>query len=216
MQSNTKIHTIGDSHSYFGWDNIPNVVNHYLSGRLCYSVGRDGLDLCAPGYNINSGDTLVFCFGEIDCRCHVNKHISPDITYMAVIDNIVTKYFEQIKKSVDKLNETNGVNGLHVYIYNVVPPVRKATTCENKSYPFLGSDDDRKNYTLYFNTRLKELCNKYEFTFFDVYDKYTCADGFIKRELSDGHVHIKNGVYIREFVDNSILSIKSDNPHANL
>ena len=43
-----KIHTIGDSHSYFGWDNIPNVTNHYLSGRLCHSVGRDGLDLCAP------------------------------------------------------------------------------------------------------------------------------------------------------------------------
>ena len=204
-----KIHTIGDSHSYFGWDNIPNVTNHYLRDRLCHSVGRDGLDLCAPGYNIKSGETLIFCFGEIDCRCHVNKHIRTDFTYMDVIDNIVTKYFAQVKIAVDNLCEKSGVTDIQVCIYNIVPAVRKSTTRENKSFPFLGSDADRKSYTLYFNTRLKELCVEYGFVFFDVYDKYTCADGFIKSELSDGHVHIKNGIHIREFIDNSLLSIKS-------
>ena len=211
-----KIHTIGDSHSYFGWDNIPNVTNHYLCDRLCHSVGRDGLDLCAPEYKIESGETLIFCFGEIDCRCHVNKHIRPDFTYMEVIDNIVTKYFAQVKIAVDNLYAKSGVTDIRVCIYNIVPAVRKSTTCENKSFPFLGSDADRKSYTLYFNTRLKELCVEYGFIFFDVYDKYICADGFIKRELSDGHVHIKNGIHIREFIDNSVLSYKERCFHVNL
>jgi len=39
------IHTFGDSHSYFGWGNIPNVSTHHLGPKLCFSIGRDGINI---------------------------------------------------------------------------------------------------------------------------------------------------------------------------
>jgi len=89
------IHTFGDSHSYFGWDNIPNVKIHHLGPKLCYSIGRDGINIkdnsnvCSFGKNgitikdnavVKENDVVIFCFGEIDCRCHVHKYITPTNT----------------------------------------------------------------------------------------------------------------------------------------
>jgi hypothetical protein len=65
----------------------------------------------------------------------------------------------------------------------------------------LGDDEERKKYVLYFNSKLKEKCADNDFTFFDIYDKYTDEEGFLKRELSDGNVHIGDGTFIREFLE---------------
>jgi hypothetical protein len=37
--------------------------------------------------------------------------------------------------------------------------------------------------------------------FFDIYDKYVDVEGFLRKDLSDGNVHIRDGVHIREFID---------------
>lgn len=93
------IHTIGDSHSYFGWSNI---VNHSLNFLLCYSFGRDKLArFDIRKYDIQNGDTIVFCLGEIDCRCHIHKHITENMTYMQIIDDIVKIYFEAIQLNLE-------------------------------------------------------------------------------------------------------------------
>lgn len=60
----------------------------------------------------------------------------------------------------------------------------------------LGSDEERNTYVLYFNKRLKEKCIEYGFHFFDIYDHYTDEEGFLRRDLSDGNVHIGNGEFI--------------------
>ena len=43
-------------------------------------------------------------------------------------------------------------------VYNVVPPVQKHNTHENLEYPYLGTDEERKKYVLYFNKKLKQKC----------------------------------------------------------
>lgn len=58
--NSSKIHTIGDSHSRFGWEGI-GINIHHIGPKLCYSVGRDGLNLIE--YGVSEGDTVVFCFG---------------------------------------------------------------------------------------------------------------------------------------------------------
>jgi hypothetical protein len=171
------IHTIGDSHSHHGWPRY--IENHWLNDRLCYSVGRDGLDI-----NVNEGDTVIFCFGEIDCRCHVHKYQN--------IDYIVKKYFEVISNLPLK--------NVKICIYNIVPPTRKDDTNDNPEYPFTGTDEERKGYQLYFNKKLKEGCEDYGYIFFDIYDKYIDDNGFLIRELSDGTVYIADGKYISEFL----------------
>ena len=73
--------------------------------------------------------------------------------------------------------------------------------------PATGTDEDRKKYTEYMNLKLKEYCEKYSFIFFDIYEKYSDENGFLKRELSDTNCHIKDPIYIEEFI---LKNIKND------
>jgi hypothetical protein len=188
------IHTIGDSHSYIGWSDI---MSHHLGAVLCYSFGKEKLNRCdIRNFQIKDDDTIIFCLGEIDCRSHIHKHITDTITYQDIINNIVDNYFEAIQLNVT----TSQIKLKNICVYNVVPPVQKYNTSENHEYSYLGTDEERKNYVLYFNKKLKEKCFEKEYIFFDIYDKYIDENGFLRKDLSDGHVHIINGVYISNFI----------------
>lgn len=190
------IHTIGESHSVNGWQNIEGIKIHYIRGKLAYSIGRDGIDVSFA----KAGDTLVFCFGEIDCRCHVHKHVTKTRSYKAVIDAIVERYTAQIKKAVSDLD-------VKVCLFNVLPPVQKANTRENPSYPYLGTDDERKLYAKHFNDGLREFCQENQYVFFDVYDKYADSNGFLNKALSDGNVHVRDEVHIVDFLNQNLTAV---------
>lgn len=194
-----RLHTYGDSHAvhYGGWDkiNIDNLIikTNHLAGKLMYSFGRDRMNVLS---GLHLGDMVCFCFGEIDCRCHINKY---EPNWKESIDNVVENYFINIKQNVDRFID------LKVLVFNVVPPLERELP-ENlwieagNGLPSLGTDEDRKKYTLYMNLKLKEYCDKYKYTFFDVYDKYVNEKGFLKVELSDNNCHIKNPIFMREFL----------------
>jgi len=189
------VHTTGDSHSNAAWDK--DVIRHELGPCLCYSFGRDKLDRCdIRKFNLKDGDTLIFCLGEIDCRCHIHKYVSDTTSYQTIIDDIVINYIDAILLNI----KTAKVKLKNVCVYNVVPPVNKHNTADNPSFPFLGTDDERKAYVLYFNKKLKELCNQNSLVFFDIYDKYIDSNGFLRKDMSDDNVHIVDGKYIRDFL----------------
>lgn len=194
------IHTIGDSHSGFG--DSKEIVKHNLGSGLCYSFGIKKLDRCdIRNFDFKDGDTIIFCLGEIDCRCHVHKHITRSKTYQDVIDDIVNNYIETIELniSVSKINFRN------VSVYNVVPPIQRWNTWENPEFPYLGTDEERKQYVLYFNKKLKERCIEKEYIFFDIYNNYADENGFLRKDLSDGNVHIANEIYINKFIKDNNL-----------
>ena len=203
------IHTFGDSHSNAGWLQIPNINIHYLGPKLCYSIGRDGINI-KDGYNVNNNDIVIFCFGEIDCRCQVNKRITESVNYKQIIDNIVDNYFIKIKNAVDNFDY------LQTVIYNVVPPVEKDKNVvppvekdknvENPDYPYLGTDEERKSYVIYFNERLHQKCIEHKFIYFNVYDKYIDCNGYLTKELSDDNVHIKDSIYMVEFIEKYLMT----------
>ena len=195
------IHTFGDSHAsdiHSGWKDCDNIKAHHIGSILCYSFGKNNLKRCnIKRFNINDGDSVIFCFGEIDCRCHIHKHITNSRSYKLIIDDIISNYISAIK-----INLTNcDVKLRNVSIYNVVPPVQKNNVGENPAYPFLGTDEERKKYVLYFNKCLKEECKKNDWIFFDIYNKYCDNNGYLNNELSDGNVHIKNGIFLKEFIN---------------
>lgn len=191
------IHTFGDSHCSNGWGGIPNLETHHLGPKLCFSIGRDGINI-KDGYDVKNGDTVIFCFGEIDCRFHIHRHITEDRNYKEVIDDIVNKYFIKVKDAVDMFEN------LQTVIYNVVPPVKKEDVYQYPDHPHLGTDEERKGYVLYFNEKLKEKCIEYGFVFFDIYNKYIDSDGFLNKSLSDGTVHVGHGIFLRYFIDNNL------------
>jgi len=193
------IHTIGDSHAENGWIGI---IKHHLGPVLCYSFGKEKINRCdIRNFNIKDKDTIIFCLGEIDCRCHINKHISDTITYQDIINNIVDNYFDAIELNVS----ISQIKLKNICVYNVVPPIQKYNTIENPEYPYLGSDEERKQYVLYFNEKLKEKCIEKKYIFFDIYNNYTDEKGFLKKDLSDGNVHIHNGIYITKFIKENLL-----------
>ena len=197
------IHTFGDSHSCNGWSGV---IQHHLGPVLCYSFGKEKLNRCdIRNFNINDGDTIVFCLGEIDCRCHVHKHITETTTYQDIINNIVNNYFEAIELNVS----ISQIKLKNVCVYNVVPPIEKYNTFKGgypeTEYPHLGTDEERKKYHLYFNKRLKEKCIQNNYIFFDIYNNYTDENGFLSKDLSDGLVHIGNGIYLSNFIKDNNL-----------
>lgn len=196
------VFTIGDSHSRFGW-NMERVCNHYMGSVLCHTIARDGSRRCDLRRikGLEDGDVVIFCFGEIDVRCHVHKHILPECSFQQVIQHLVERYL----KSISEIVSSSQKKCLRVGVYNIVPPSRKSITHENIHYPYNGTDEDRKAYTLYFNERLREECKAYDFTFVDIYDHYTDKEGFLNPVLSDGSIHISDGRFLDEFLMKTFL-----------
>jgi hypothetical protein len=191
----------------YPWKDIKGININYIGPKLCYSIGRDGINL--DNFNIEEGDIVIFSFGEIDCRNHIHKHVTQSLLYNTIIDNIVNNYFVSIK------NATSKFKNLHVCIYNILPPLF-TNSIGNPEYPHLGSNNQRKEYTLYFNTQLKTKCKEYNYIFFDVYNKYTNDEGFLNTSFSDGDVHIINGIYVSEFIKHMLLIHHSQLHHLDI
>jgi hypothetical protein len=193
------IHTFGDSHSVNGWGS--NVYKHHLGPLLAYNFGAEKLNrFDIRNFDIKDGDNIIFCLGEIDCRCHVHKHITETNSYHYIIDTIVNNYFEAIKLNV----MISQIQLKNICVYNVIPPRENPNYYDlHSNIPFahVGNCEERKKYTLYFNEKLKEKCIENNYIFFDIYDKYTDLNGFLNLSLSDGTVHIKeDSVYINDFI----------------
>jgi hypothetical protein len=199
------IHTFGDSHAsniHSGWKDCNNIRAHHLGAILCYSFGKENLNRCnIANYGIKNNDTVVFCFGEIDCRCHIHKHITTVKSYKMVIDEIVHNYIHAIKINIENCK----AKLKNICIYNVPPTTQKYNTPENPRFPYLGTDEERKRDVLYFNKCLKEKCKENNWIFFDVHDSYCDNNGFLSKELSDGNVHIQNGKFIKKFINEHLL-----------
>ena len=121
---------------------------------------------------------LVFCWGEIDCRCHVHK-FQP---YKECIDELVKNYAEHVR--------FHAITHPNLWIYNVVPPPKRDEKSENCSggFPFLGTNEDRLKYVLYMNERLK----KTGIPFIDLYSKYCDEEGYLRNDVTDDHVHVSD------------------------
>ena len=205
-----KIHTFGDSHadgiiSHWGYINIPNVtiITHHLPGKLMYTFGRLGTQLLnIKNYDVNENDIVIFCFGEIDCRNHIYKHITNANTYESIIDDLVGSYFNAINENVKLLKKIN------VCVYNVIPPSRSFDVDKNHPYPFLGSDEDRKTYTLYMNKKIKELCSINNYYYFDVYEDSCDEYGFLNKKKSDGNVHLRDTMHTTCIINNIVKKYK--------
>jgi len=187
----------------------------YSLGRVIIMLyfGKKKLDILnIRNYGVKDNDSVIFCFGEIDCRAHIHIYVNENISFQTIIDDIIENYFEAIKLNI------NGYKNIKVIIYNVVPPgdvsnmhtendIKRYVLVKTKNHiPWKGSNNERMQYHLYFNKKLKEYCEKNHFIFMDIYDKYCDENGLLKKELSDGNVHIKNPVYIKDFLMNNNIN----------
>jgi len=181
MVGNKVIYTVGDSHCWHAWLKIPGVITRGMGPMTMYHFGLSRVNVVE---GIPEDAIVCFCWGEIDCRCHVHKY-QP---WQETIDKLVENYLYTIG--------LNAKTHKNVWIYNVVPPPRKAKTPENPGFPFLGTDEERLAYVKYMNEKLKQG----GYPFVDIYDKLCDQDGFLIAEKSDGHVHIADEKPLIEWI----------------
>lgn len=194
MAKDMTVHTVGDSHSKFGWP--ASVSVHWMGPVLCHSIGRDRLKrLDLRSFDLRNGDVVIFSFGEIDCRCQVHKYVNEARSPETVINSIVAAYVDAIEENVALL----GLQ-IRISLFNIPPPVRKGTVWNNPEFPFVGSDEERKIYVSIFNQCLKRVCDEKGFIFFDVFDAYCDGNGFLRGDMSDGNVHIADGRFLESFL----------------
>jgi hypothetical protein len=218
-----KLHTIGDCHADIPWYKINasdtqfeeirnnghsltisrigvnkldvlNISTFYSRGNPIPTIHMDRIKKCPYDhyYNIEDGDAVLFSFGEIDARLIFSSSQYSNM-WQEMIDTTVALYFDVIKTNVENFNH------LYVMVDNIIPPTKRE---DFPTYPCSdGTNEHRKIVTQYMNKKYKEYCEKYNYIFFDTYNKYSDKDGFINFKLSNKSNHIENSLYLIEFLN---------------
>lgn len=187
MGDEKKIYPVGDSHAWHCWLKIPTASTYTVGPMTLYHFGSQKPIVTEA---IPLDKIVVFCWGEIDCRCHVNKHLPA----IPCIDELVANYREAIKANIV------GRDPSKIWVYNVVPPA-KDHPLDNPGFPFLGTGEERRSYALYMNNRIRTMCAEEGWKFVDLYAFYSDSEGFLIPSMSDDQVHVSDPKPLQEWVN---------------
>lgn len=189
------IHTIGDSHSKCTFEGIDSICIHCMGSRTMHRVGRDGVASLDFGkihkHTLDNQHSIIISFGEIDVRCHIKNQLETGRNEDEIIETLANNYFATIN------NRTK--TSANIVVMSVVPPAYEQFS-SNKELPFVGSNEERANYTIKLNSKLKQYCKDYQLQYLDVYSLYANSDGMLPNEKSDGHVHIKDTLLVKDLL----------------
>lgn len=185
------IFIFGDSHARYSFDGL--ALKHSNLSQSSFTLNRVGRDAIIPHYNPSydsENSVFVFNFGEIDARCQIHKQLLIGRDLEEIINNLATSYINAIKRNIIKSKK--------VIIVAVIPPTRRYDYESRHGpitheFPFLGTDEERVNYTILLNAELEYNCRQQGFYFFDPYEIYKNVDGTLNFDFTDNLVHIGNG-----------------------
>lgn len=149
------------------------------------------------GIQLEASDSLLFSFGEIDCRCHIHKHVTSAKTYQNIIDNIVENY----------MNLLSGYTCKNIYILDITPCLSEypfkmyfdqSPSERDREYHHQGTLEERNIYKKYMSTKLEEECNKRGYKFIKTFD-YALNN----KELYIDDIHL-NGQKVLEHIKEQI------------
>ena len=192
------IYLYGDSHAQHSFAKL--AQPHQNLSQPSVTMFRVGRDKVIPNFDPNSHDeqsVVCFAYGEVDCRCPVQRQVDLGRGEDEVIHELVQAYVEALRSCM-------GQRRLAVVVA-VIPPTRRAAYEAvhgpiRHEFPFVGSDQDRVRYTEKMNRAMQTLCEDSEFLFFDPYTQYTDLSGHLPHELSDGQVHVADSLQaVHEF-----------------
>ena len=132
------LYIFGDSHAMFSFKNlsIPHENRREFSVTM-FRIGRDNQIVNFDTSIDVEVNTVVICYGEVDCRCHIGKQVNLNREEDDVILELVERYFQTI---------TNNIKYAKVVVVGVIPPTAR-NDCERihgpitHEYPFINSDE---------------------------------------------------------------------------
>lgn len=192
------LHAIGDSHAWLPFLKIEGTVTHYTGPVTMKRIGHPDEPLLHDKVSelvpLQTGDALVFSFGEVDVRCWVHVHVSErQRVHTELLREWTTAY-------LDKVASVPAAVPLEALcVQAIVPPV-PAAQAHNVDFPVSGSDEDRARYTRTANGLLSYGCSKRGLRFLDVHARYVGPDGMMVPGLSDNSVHIGDVAELRSLL----------------
>ena len=181
------IHVIGESHAesfnghttYFVTHVIPSVTAYNLVEEHSTSDSRRKVKEVVN--RIHPNETLLFVFGEIDCRVHIfNKYMQNECTIplSQYISDTVKRYMQFLKELDRKIIVAN------------IPPAGYELNVMN--FPFFGSPKDRALISKTYNLMLKQKCDTEDIPFIDIFDKVVLPNGLANPEYLRDQVHFNH------------------------
>lgn len=195
------IYIYGDSHASFSFKNLKLHYNDlHCPSITMFRIGRDDIIINFNKDIIKKDDIIILSYGEIDCRCHIQRQINLGINEDNIINELVSNYFKTIKNNIINIDAK-------IIIVGVIPPTKQYDYeilygPVLHEFPFVGSDECRVRYTNKVNKLLEELSIINNYIYFNPYSYYERLDGTLKHELSDSTVHLGNNLFFLEkFID---------------
>ena len=191
------IYIFGDSHANYNTKGLCMQHNNlYQNSITMFRIGRDNTIVNFSNNYNNPVNTFILFYGEVDCRCHIQKQLLLGAELNKIVDDLVSTYFKTINNNIKIYKK--------IIIGSITPPM-----CKEKyesvhgpithEFPFMGTDDERILYTQLMNNKLLEYCNKYNYTFLDTYNYYS-DKGLLNIDKSDGICHIIDNRYILDTI----------------
>ena len=159
-----------------------------------FRIGSENIIINFDNF-ISKNDVIILSYGELDCRCHIQRQINTGRDEDDIIHELVDKYFLTIRNNI--------IGNCKLIIVGIIPPTKQnefetLNGPITNGFPFVGKDEDRVRFTNKVNKLLEENSNKNNYIYFNPYDHYTRQDGTLKHELSDRTVHLGDNSYFLE------------------
>jgi len=153
------LYIYGDSHARISFKNLKLPYRDCSESSITmFRIGRDNIIINFNKNEIKQNDVLVLVYGEVDCRCHIQRQINAGNAEDDIIKELVNNYFKTIKNNI-------GDDNLKIIIVGVIPPTKQIDyeTLHGPirhEFPFIGTDEARVRYTNKVNILLEEMSNK--------------------------------------------------------
>ena len=92
------IYIYGDSHARLSFRNLslPHMnLNH--DSITMFRIGRDDIIINFNKDIIKKDDIIILSYGEVDCRCHIQRQINLGRNEDDIINELVNNYLKTIK-----------------------------------------------------------------------------------------------------------------------
>jgi FkbM family methyltransferase len=188
------IHVTGDSHVmvFSGKEHIPAEVDDrgFLPFFRTYRLGpytayqvekRRPLIESMVKQNVGPDDSVMLCFGEIDCRAHLVKQSEHQ---GRPLEDIVAECVSRYARIFD-IKEKYGIRLL---VWNV--PASSREDIEQGEYSTYGTCVQRNEAASLFNKILSEECKNRGIPFVSIFDELVDEDGLTRTEYYADAIHL--------------------------
>ena len=202
--SHTSSFVINDNQNYMIPDEKLTTNEYFSSFRTwpytCYNIEnkKDIIFKFLDELKLSSNDIVFFSYGETDIRCHIGFKSNNETEENNLIKNIVEKY----------INFINDVNKNFEFKVGCYGPIASGIhNGPNGSFqiPSYSNCMERNKITIKFNNYLKELCEKNNIVYKDIFKHLITETLNTKNEFYCDTIHL--GTQSRQLLLNEFMDI---------